>query len=203
MKHTKVYVILGLTVCVTSLILLIGGFMLWEDVFNFNLPVVEEEPQEVVIGLPDATKEVVATEENMIPPFVVNATKAAMYFDKSLSDEQMDQAVIAYDGIYRPNMGNVYTYKGNAFEAVAVKSGTVENVYTDALMGNTVVLKCNDVDVYYQGLSTVAVNKGQVLARGDVIGVAGESEYYKQYGIHVFVSAKVNNQYVNIESLLQ
>ena len=203
MKHTKVHVILGLTICVTSLILLIGGFTLWEDVFNFNIPVVEEEPNEVIIALPETTKEVVATEEKMVLPFVVNATKASAYFDKNLSDEQLEKAVIAYEGIYRPNMGNVYTYKGNAFEAVAVKSGIVENVFADTLMGNTVVLKCNDVDVYYQGLSTVAVNKGDAVTIGDVIGVAGESEYYKQFGIHVFVSAKINNQYVNIESLIK
>ena len=202
-KHTKVYVILGLTVCVTSLILLIGGFMLWEDVLNFNIPVVEEDTKEVIIALPDATKEVVSTEEKMILPFTVNATKASMYFDKSLSDEQLEKAVIEYDGIYRPNMGNVYTYQGNAFEAVAVKSGVVQTVYEDPLMGNTVVLKCNDVDIFYQGLSTVVVNKGQAITIGDVIGVAGESAYYKQFGVHVFVSAKINNQYVNLEDLVK
>ena len=126
-----------------------------------------------------------------------------LFFDKELSDEQLNQAVIAYDGVYRPNLGNVYTYDGKAFEAVACKSGIVENVYADLLLGNTVVLNCDNVLISYQGLASTAVKKGVAVKQGDVLGVAGNSEYYKECGVHVFVSAKMNNQYVDVESLLK
>ena len=203
MKNTKVYVILGLTVCVTSLILLIGGFMLWEDVMNFNVPVVDVPTNDIVIALPDTTKEVVATQEKMILPFVVNATKASMFFDRNLNEDQLNKAVIEYDGVYRPNLGNVYTFQGKSFEAVAVKSGTVENVYVDALMGNTVILTCDEATIIYQGLQEAKVNKGDTVKQGDVIGIAGNSAYYENYGVHVFVGAKVNNQYVDVEDLIK
>lgn len=203
MKNTKVYVILGLTVCVTSLILLIGGFMLWEDVMNFNVPVVDVPTNDIVIALPDTTKEVVATQEKMILPFVVNATKASMFFDRNLNEDQLNKAVIEYDGVYRPNLGNVYTFQGKSFEAVAVKSGTVENVYVDALMGNTVILTCDEATIIYQGLQEAKVNKGDTVKQGDVIGIAGNNAYYENYGVHVFVGAKVNNQYVDVEDLIK
>lgn len=203
MKNTKVYVILGLTVCVTSLILLIGGFMLWEDVMNFNVPVVDVPTNDIVIALPDTAKEVVATQEKMILPFVVNATKASMFFDRNLNEDQLNKAVIEYDGVYRPNLGNVYTFQGKSFEAVAVKSGTVENVYVDALMGNTVILTCDEATIIYQGLQEAKVNKGDTVKQGDVIGIAGNSAYYENYGVHVFVGAKVNNQYVDVEDLIK
>ena len=203
MKNTKVYVVLGLTICVTSLILLIGGFMLWEDVLDFDIPVVDTDVEIPVIHLPDTTKEVVKVEEGMVLPFTVNAKKTMLFFDKELSDEQLNQAVIAYDGVYRPNLGNVYTYDGKAFEAVAVKSGVIENVYVDPLLGNTVILNCDNVLISYQGLASTAVKKGVAVKQGDVLGVAGNSEYYKECGVHVFVSAKMNNQYVDVESLLK
>ena len=82
MKNTKVYVVLGLTICVTSLILLIGGFMLWDDVLNFDSPVVDTNIEIPVINLPDTTKEVVKVEENMLLPFMVNAKKSLLFFDK-------------------------------------------------------------------------------------------------------------------------
>ena len=203
MKNTKVYVVLGLSICVTSLILLIGGFMLWEDVLDFDIPVVDLDTNEVVIALPDTTQEVVATPEKMVLPFVVNATKASMFFDRNLSDDQLNKAVIEYDGVYRPNLGNVYTFQGKAFEAVAVKSGTIENVYVDAVMGNTVILTCDEATIIYQGLQEAKVNKGDTIKQGEVIGIAGNSAYYENYGVHVFVSAKVNNQYVNVEDLIK
>ena len=203
MKNTKVYVVLGLTICVTSLILLIGGFMLWEDVLDFDIPVVDTDVEIPVIHLPDTTKEVVKVEEAMVLPFTVNAKKTMLFFDKELSDEQLNQAVIAYDGVYRPNLGNVYTYDGKAFEAVACKSGVIENVYVDPLLGNTVILNCDNVLISYQGLASTAVKKGVAVKQGDVLGVAGNSEYYKECGVHVFVSAKMNNQYVDVESLLK
>lgn len=203
MKNTKVYVVLGLTICVTSLILLIGGFMLWDDVLNFDSPVVDANIEIPVINLPDTTKEVVKVEENMLLPFMVNAKKSLLFFDKELSDDQLNQAVIEYDGVYRPNLGNVYTYDGKAFEAVACKSGVIENVYADPLLGNTVILNCDDVLLSYQGLASIAVKKGETVKQGEILGVAGNSVYYEDYGVHVFVSAKVNNQYVDIESLLK
>ena len=85
MKNTKVYVVLGLTICVTSLILLIGGFMLWEDVLDFDIPVVDTDVEIPVIHLPDTTKEVVKVEEGMVLPFTVNAKKTMLFFDKELS----------------------------------------------------------------------------------------------------------------------
>ena len=203
MKNTKVYVVLGLTICVTSLILLIGGFMLWDDVLNFDSPVVDANIEIPVINLPDTTKEVVKVEENMLLPFMVNAKKSLLFFDKELSDDQLNQAVIEYDGVYRPNLGNVYTYDGKAFEAVACKSGVIENVYADPLLGNTVILNCDDVLLSYQGLASTAVKKGETVKQGEILGVAGNSVYYEDCGVHVFVSAKVNNQYVDIESLLK
>lgn len=203
MKNTKVYVVLGLTICVTSLILLIGGFMLWDDVLNFDSPVVDANIEIPVINLPDTTKEVVKVEENMLLPFMVNAKKSLLFFDKELSDDQLNQAVIEYDGVYRPNLGNVYTYDGKAFEAVACKSGVIENVYADPLLGNTVILNCDDVLISYQGLASTAVKKGETVKQGEILGVAGNSVYYEDCGVHVFVSAKVNNQYVDIESLLK
>ena len=136
------------------------------------------------------------------PHYIITQDGVRPFVSQRLIKEHVE-AVIAYDGVYRPNLGNVYTYDGKAFEAVAVKSGVIENVYVDPLLGNTVILNCDNVLISYQGLASTAVKKGAEVKQGDVLGVAGNSEYYKECGVHVFVSAKMNNQYVDVESLLK
>lgn len=206
MKNYKVNLVLVLSICVTALILGIGGWIAWEDTFSqFGLPV-NGEPvlEEIVVHLPDIDVDVpvAVIEEKAILPFTVNAKRTLSFFDRSLSDEQLKQAVVEYNGIFRPNLGTVYSFEGKSFEAIAMVSGTIEQVYMDPLMGNTVVLKCKDAYITYQGLSSVVVKKGLSITRGAVIGIAGESTYHKNQGIHLFVSAKMNHQYLNVENLI-
>lgn len=202
-KNTKVYIVLGLTICVTGLILAISGFVLWRDVFNFDKPVIGDEVQIPIIALPNTEVEVVAVEEKTVLPFTVKAKKVVLFFDKNLQEDQANQAIVEYEGVYRPSLGTVYTYDGKAFDAVAMNSGTVEKVYDDALLGKTIILKCKNASIYYQGLNKSVVKEGDVVKQGDVLGVAGNSVYHENLGIHMLVSAKVNNQYVNIESLIK
>ncbi|MDD6468146.1 MAG: M23 family metallopeptidase [Erysipelotrichaceae bacterium] len=206
MKNYKVNLVLVLSICVTALILGIGGWMAWDEAFSkFGFPVIGNPVvDEIIVQLPDIEVDVpVATiEEKAILPFTVNAKRTLSFFDRSLSDDQLKNAVVEYNGVYRPNLGTLYRFDGKAFEAIAILSGTVEQVYLDPLMGNTVVLKHKDAYITYQGLSSVTVKKGMAITQGAVVGVAGESVYHKNQGIHLFVSAKINNQYVNVEKIM-
>ena len=79
----------------------------------------------------------------------------------------------------------------------------VTDVYEDELMG-----KCVDVDhgsglvVSYQSLSSTLLNAGDQVSQFDVIGLAGENRYYAQLGIHAQITAHLNGQLVDPESLI-
>ena len=61
-------------------------------------------------------------------------------------------------------------------EVMNVCEGAVESVEADDLTGNTVVVRHTDGKVSrYASLDTVAVQQGQVLKKGDIIGTVGRS----------------------------
>ena len=61
-------------------------------------------------------------------------------------------------------------------EVMNVCEGAVESVEVDDLTGNTVVVRHTDGKISrYASLDTVAVQQGQVLKKGDIIGTVGRS----------------------------
>lgn len=213
MKQNKTNLVLFLTVALTMAVVCASGYVALRYMSqDIDVPVVQVPNSNVsepapVITLPDLNKEeaevpVVAAKETIQLPYAINAKQSLAFFDTSKSDQELENAVVEYDGVYRPNLGVVYTYDGKAFEAVAMMSGVVQNVYEDPLMGNTVVIKNGTIEMTYQGLASTAVTTGDSVKQNDVIGVAGTSKYHEKQGIHVFVLCKVNGAYVDAGSLV-
>lgn len=70
------------------------------------------------------------------------------------------------------------------FDVKAAADGTVEDVYTDGLMGVTVLIShSEELKTLYQSLAeTVSVKKGDAVAAGQIIGSAGKTATAEKHG---------------------
>ena len=82
-------------------------------------------------------------------------------------------------------------------------SGTVKEVYTDALMGKSIEVDAgNGLVITYQSLSSTNVIAGEVVQQSQVLGLAGENSFNSQLGIHVQITAHKDGQLIDPESLI-
>ena len=154
--------------------------------------------QSEVLNLPEIEERVVEL------PMRVNAQKVMNYYDSSKSDAEKSMAVSEYEGVYRPSHSVCYSYDGKVFEVTAMAAGMVIDVYEDELMGRCVeVDHGNGLVITYQSLSSTPLHPDDIIMQYDLIGTAGENRYYAQLGIHAQITAHVNGQLVDPESLLQ
>lgn len=149
-------------------------------------PVIKEEDQ-VVITLPE-------NEEIVVAPFKVEAGIVKEYFDGS------DHDIADYtnlDGVYRPNQGIDYGYNDEAFEVVSMISGTVSEVKSDPLFGNSVTIQSDDVYITYQSLDALNLKKDDKIEQGTVIGKASTNVYNPDLGNHVHIVVMKNDTLLN------
>lgn len=109
------------------------------------------------------------------------------FYDATASAEDQQAALVNYDNTYTQNTGiNIAAKDGKAFDVTASMSGTVLKAEKDDLLGNIVELQHkNGVTTLYESLATVAVEPGQEVQQGDIIGKAGADKFNKDAGIHV------------------
>lgn len=189
-KRRMAWMTIGLSVCV------LACSMLYLDQQRQNGTVLVFHENEV-LSLP------AIVESRIEMPMNINAQKVMSYYEASKSEDELLQSVSEYEGVYRPSQSVCYSYNGKVFEVIAMFSGVVTDVYEDELMG-----KCVDVDhgsgliVSYQSLSSTSLNAGDQVIQSDVIGLAGENRYYAQLGIHAQITAHLDGQLVDPESLI-
>ncbi len=160
---------------------------------------VSNETEVIRMQLPSVE---VSTNEKLILPFRVDATIATHFFDSSKSSDALTNAVVQFEGVYRPSNGVDYTFNGNIFEAVAMVSGEVIDVIDDELMGRTIVVQSGDLILSYQSLSAYSVAKGDQVIQGQVIGLSGENLYNQNLQVHLHIVAEYQGRLIDPEQII-
>ena len=126
------------------------------------------------------------------------------FFDESLSDDELETAVIVSGTSMSTSTGVGYAKKDNAvFEVLAIYSGKVISVTNDELAGSTIVIDHgNNVISNYSSLTDVKVSVGDVVSQGMTIATASTSILDTEAGVHLFLQTKVDGEYVNPVSLI-
>lgn len=174
------------------LFLFVGALFIYRNNLSEVLPVSTETQTTEHLQLPS-----IEIQEKIGLPYKINASTLTHFFDLSKSDELLNKAVIEFEGVYRPSQGVDYGYDGKVFEVIAMISGEVVDIKEDSLMGKSVTVKNGNVELTYQSLSSVLVNKGQIIQQSDLLGLAGENLYNQSLGIHLHVVAEVDGKLVD------
>ena len=120
------------------------------------------------------------------------------FYDTSLSDEELENALVYFEGVYRPNDGIDYTKDNEDFEVYASASGTVVRKENDSLLGWIVTIEHQKgLQTVYQSLDDIKVEKGDQVKQGDLIGKAGNNVYQSSLKKHVHFIVSINDQTVN------
>ena len=100
-------------------------------------------------------------------------------------------------GDYRVHNGvDIATKKGETVKAV--NSGKVLDVYSDAFWGNTVVIDHGGLIVKYSALSSEEiVSKGNILQKGDKVGLADTVPCEQKDKSHIHIEVLVDNEPVD------
>ena len=126
---------------------------------------------------------VLPVDEIVEKPFNVNATMARGYYEQNASYQERVDAMVFYDGAYRYSQGVDFVYENKEFNVLASSSGTVKDIAVDSVYGLTVTVECvNDIEIVYASLKSSPLQVGEVVDKGDAIGVAGESVYGSELG---------------------
>lgn len=141
-----------------------------------------------------------APAEKLIKPVDDGIEIVKKFYDASLSDEELENALVYFEGVYRPNLGIDFANDNKAFEVKAACSGTVTKKENDALLGWVVtVTNENGIATTYQSLSEVTVEKDALIKQGDKIGTSGENVYESELKNHLHFILEKDNQAINPE----
>lgn len=192
-NKTKVTLMVGFTI----LFLFVCALLVWQQNNDQVLSVAKEENQNVRLNLP-----LVTHEESITLPYAINASVLTHFFDASKDKDILENAVVEFEGVYRPSQGVDYGFDDKVFEVTAMVSGTVIDIKEDSLMGKSVIVESEGITITYQSLSAVSVEKGDVIGQSTVLGLAGENLISQELGIHLHVVAEKDGKLIDPASLI-
>ncbi|MDE7263083.1 MAG: M23 family metallopeptidase [Anaeroplasmataceae bacterium] len=122
-----------------------------------------------------------------------------IFFDLSLSDEELEDAIITAGSYMVESKGISYAKSDNSvFDVCSIYDGKVTSVEEDELNGVCVTIQHADgVESVYSSLADVTVKVNDTITVGQVIGKASTSITDVEAGVHVHLEVKVNADYVN------
>ena len=122
-----------------------------------------------------------------------------IFFDLSLSDEELVSAIISTGSYMIESKGVSYAKSDNSvFDVCSIYDGKVTSVEEDELEGVCVTIRHADgVESIYSSLSDVSVKVNDTIKLGQTIGKASTSLTDVEAGVHVHLEVKVNDAYVN------
>lgn len=181
--------------------------VVWYQSIDNQLPEVLEQPEinkSDQLNKYDGNATSVVDQQEVIKMPVSDTEQAEIvttFFDHNADEKEQEKALILQNNRYYQSTGiDIAMEEDETFEVLAALSGKVEEVKTDPLLGNIVVLSHeNDVVTYYSSLGEVNVTEGERIKQGDEIGTAGKSEFGKENGTHVHFEIRKNEQEVNPE----
>ena len=172
--------------------------------FNFSLkdqPIVEEpdEQEEYEID----TQPVINETTTIIQPYYQeNVTIGKKYYDYKGDESSQEQSLNRKDNTYYQNTGIDYVSE-NTFDVVTILNGEVINIKEDDQVGKTIEIKHqNGIISIYQSLSEIAVNKGDIVYQGQLIGKSGTNQMDEELGNHLHLEILENGNPVNPENYM-
>ena len=122
-----------------------------------------------------------------------------IFFDLSLSDEELVSAIISTGSYMIESKGVSYAKSDNSvFDVCSIYDGKVTSVEEDELDGVCVTIRHADgVESIYSSLSDVSVKVNDTIKLGQTIGKASTSLTDVEAGVHVHLEVKVNDAYEN------
>ena len=187
----------------TVVILFLVGVGLIQLVLNQYQPFEDTAVVKVEDNKKDTAKEKETTvkTEKLLKPVGDDVKIVKKFYDAKLSDEELEKALVYFEGVYRPNLGVDFSKDGKSFDVIAACSGTVTKKENDALLGWIVtVTNENGFSTTYQSLSEVSVEKDAVIKQGDKIGVSGENVFESELESHLHFVLEKDNQALNPET---
>ena len=119
------------------------------------------------------------------PYLETDITIARYYYNSNDEDERKIKSIVYYNGTYMPNTGIDYV-KNETFDVISIYDGTVIEVSDAELLGKTVKIRHNsELISVYQGLGEIDVAKGDVVFKGQKIGISGTSKINENLGNHL------------------
>lgn len=119
------------------------------------------------------------------------------YYD--YQKENKEDTISYYENTYIENKGVDYA-NGKKFDVIAVADGIVTKVTNDDIVGITIKIKHNDNNISsYQSLSEAKVQEGDMINKGEVIGVSGSNKLNEELKDHLHFELYVNDKLVNPE----
>ena len=172
LKHRKLKGYVLPTLYVIVLIVIFGAVSLVSSLMQINpnylysVDVLKEISTPVV--------NTVDGEEKIGRPYTSDSVQiGTYYYDVNDDSEKQEQSLIYFENTYMKNTGVLYQ-DTEAFDCVAVLSGTVLNIKEDDILGNVVEIEHNpNLRTIYYSLGEVSVEVGEALSAGDLIGVSG------------------------------
>lgn len=159
-----------------------------------DTPVVKVEKKE-------EEKQTADSEEVLKAPVTTDVKIARYFYDPSYDDKKLEESLVYFEGVYRPNLGIDYTKDGTAFDVMASISGTVTKKTNDPLLGWVVTITGdNGIATTYQSLSNVSVEEKAKVKQGDKVGVSGENVYESDLKNHLHFIVESDNIPINPES---
>lgn len=123
---------------------------------------------------------VISLEEKLMRPFTdQTVTILSNYYDYQSSQEEQENSILYHENTYIQNTGINY-HAENSFDVVSVLGGEVIEVEEKELLGKSVTIRHdNELISVYQSLGEVAVQKGDRVVTGQVIGKSGSCDLIK------------------------
>lgn len=162
-----------------------------------DIPVVNVEENETN----KTPEEEETTVEILQKPVSEDVEMIRYFYDSNYDDSKLEQALIYFEGVYRPNLGVDFGKNNTEFDVMASISGTVSKKNNDPLLGWIVeITSDNDIKITYQSLNEVTVNEGDKVKQGDKIAVSGKNVYESELNNHLHFVLEKENQPVNPET---
>lgn len=149
-------------------------------------------------SVPVLTLPVSDVKETGRKPFNVDAKVVLDYFDGKESEVD---SITEFEGVYRGNQGMDYALDQESFEVVSCFSGKVSEVKDDSIFGKSVSIVSGDLEITYQSLGEVNVEKDAEVKQGDVIGKAGTNIYNKDLGNHLHIVVTQTGKIIDPEMI--
>ena len=181
-----------------AILLTLGSFVIVLGILLFKP---EEKPQPVFkeeLPVLKMTHEVKETPKTAIKPFLIEAIKMKEYYDGQDHDVE---SITKFEGVYRSNQGIDYTYQDQKFDVVASLDGIVKEIKDDPILGKSVTIVSDQIEITYQSLNEILVKEQQQVKQKTKIATAGENIYDRDIGNHLHYVVSVKGKIVDPESI--
>ncbi len=162
---------------------------------NTYSPTPDDEQTYVTDNITDNTIPVINETIKIIKPFYdETVVENVKYYDYQAESSTQQNSLIKYENTYMQNSGVDFS-AAEPFEAIAILEGEVIDIQEDELLGQVVHVKHdNELISVYQSLGEVTVQKGEKVAQGHKIGLAGNNKLDadEQYHLHFELYEKGN-----------